>query len=163
MSFINPQNYYQNLPKKRAAVGALIFNNKKEILLVKPSYRDYWIIPGGVVEKSESLDQALLREIKEELNLIINSKNINLAIVDYRPEKFEDNVQKDDSLQIIFDCGIISEKLIKLIKIDNDEIIDFKFLPIGEALGFLSNPIVRRLKAYFKDNKAIYLKDGLFI
>ena len=164
MPFIDPKDYYKNLPKKRVAVGALIFNDKKEILVVKPSYRDYWIMPGGVVEKSESLSQALSRELKEELSLIIDIKNINLAIVDYRPEKFEDNVQKDDSLQIVFDCGVINEDIIKSIKIDNDEIVDYRFLPIEESLKIISNPTKERLKSYFSSNKAVYLNDGsLFI
>ena len=163
MAFIDPKEYYMGLPKKVVAVAVLIFNDKKEILILKPSYRDYWIMPGGVVEKSEPLDQALLRELREELNLIIEFKNINLAIIDYRPERLEDDVQKNDSLQIVFDCGMISEDLVKSIKMDNDEIIDFKFLPIEESFSFLNKPISRRLKAYFKNNKAVYLKDGLSI
>lgn len=163
MAFVNPEDYYKNLPKKRVAVGALIFNDKKQVLVVKPSYRDYWMLPGGVVEKSESLSLALLRELKEELGLIIDAKNINLAIVDYRPEKFEDNIKKDDSLQIVFDCGEIDENAVRSIEIDNDEIVDFQFLSVEESLKILSKPIKKRLDAYFSSEKAVYLNDGLLL
>ena len=55
------EDYYKNLPKKRMAAGALIFNNQEEILFVKPGYKDHWSIPGGVIEKNESPKAACLR------------------------------------------------------------------------------------------------------
>jgi hypothetical protein len=36
------------------AAGALFFNHRDEILILKPTYRDDWLIPGGVVELDES-------------------------------------------------------------------------------------------------------------
>jgi len=55
-------------------VGAVIVKEGK-VLLVKrgksPSFGE-WSIPGGAVNVGESLEQALLREIKEETELVIN-------------------------------------------------------------------------------------------
>jgi putative (di)nucleoside polyphosphate hydrolase len=53
----------------RKGVSALILNNKKEFLLVNlNSFEDkYFAIPGGGVEEGESLEDAVYREIKEEL------------------------------------------------------------------------------------------------
>ena len=55
-------------------VGAVIVKEGK-VLLVKrgksPSFGE-WSIPGGAVNVGESLEQALLREIKEETGLVIN-------------------------------------------------------------------------------------------
>jgi 8-oxo-dGTP diphosphatase len=54
------------------AVDILIFtisNDQLEILLVKRKiepYQNYWAIPGGFVQKNESLDQAAKRELAEE-------------------------------------------------------------------------------------------------
>jgi len=75
--------YYKTLPKKRAAVGALIFNHSDQLLIVKPNYRDRWLIPGGVVEENESPRAGCAREIKEELSLdlVVN----DLVCVDYKP------------------------------------------------------------------------------
>ncbi len=56
----------------KIGVGALIINDKNEILLLRrrePPEIDKWSIPGGEVEKDEAPDQALLREIAEELNV----------------------------------------------------------------------------------------------
>lgn len=57
-------------------VGALIFNDEGKLLLAKrgpkaKNERGKWEIPGGGVEFGETLEQALKREIKEELNLTI--------------------------------------------------------------------------------------------
>jgi len=58
-----------------AGASAFIFNEKRELLLTKqPRWKNKWMIPGGKIEYSESLEQTLKREIKEEVNLDI--KNI---------------------------------------------------------------------------------------
>lgn len=59
MNFIDPKIYYKNLPQKRMAVAALFFNERGEILILKPSYKEDWILPGGVVELNESLGGSL--------------------------------------------------------------------------------------------------------
>ena len=51
----------------RVAAGALIRNPAGQILLVKPTYKDGWDIPGGYVEPGESPGAACLRELKEEI------------------------------------------------------------------------------------------------
>ncbi len=33
---------YEQLPKKRMAAGALFLNERQEILIVKPAYREFW-------------------------------------------------------------------------------------------------------------------------
>jgi ADP-ribose pyrophosphatase YjhB (NUDIX family) len=57
------------LPK--TVVAAFVFIRKEEkILLVKQGYgRQFWSLPGGVMEKDESIDQAAIREVREETGL----------------------------------------------------------------------------------------------
>ncbi|MGA3044907.1 MAG: NUDIX hydrolase [Bryobacteraceae bacterium] len=52
-------------------VGALIFNRDK-ILLVergKQPLKGYWSLPGGVLEAGETLEQGIVREVREETGL----------------------------------------------------------------------------------------------
>ncbi len=54
-------------------VGALIIDGDK-ILLVergKDPLRGYWSLPGGAIETGETLETALLREVREETGLEI--------------------------------------------------------------------------------------------
>lgn len=54
-------------------VAALVFIQQEDaILLVKQDYgHQYWSLPGGVVEPGESVEQAAIREVKEETGLDI--------------------------------------------------------------------------------------------
>ena len=38
--------FIATLPTRRLAAGALIRNERGEMLLVKPNYKDGWILPG---------------------------------------------------------------------------------------------------------------------
>ncbi|MBO1582785.1 (deoxy)nucleoside triphosphate pyrophosphohydrolase [Bacillus sp. XF8] len=63
------------MKKKISVVGAVIFNENNQILcaLRSPimSLPNYWEFPGGKVNDGENLQEALIREIKEELDCSI--------------------------------------------------------------------------------------------
>jgi 8-oxo-dGTP diphosphatase len=51
----------------------IIFNDKKEILLFKHSYRSHaWSLPGGYLKAKEHPREGLEREIKEESGLVVS-------------------------------------------------------------------------------------------
>jgi 8-oxo-dGTP diphosphatase len=55
-------------------VGALIINEQNEVLLLlrkKSPEADCWSIPGGSVKMFETIEDAIIREVKEELNVDI--------------------------------------------------------------------------------------------
>ena len=58
---------------------ALIDNNDQILISKRPKKKhlsDYWEFPGGKVEKNETPESAIIREVKEELNVNINNKCI---------------------------------------------------------------------------------------
>ncbi|BFH72635.1 NUDIX hydrolase [Sulfurisphaera javensis] len=72
------------------AVGGVILNQNKEILLVKrknPPNKGSWAIPGGKVKFGETLEEAVKREIKEETNLEVEVKDL-LAVIQIIKEGF---------------------------------------------------------------------------
>lgn len=59
--------YDQADPTHYAVVTAFVTNDEGEILLVRSKHReDTWELPGGRVERDETLGQAVQREVKEE-------------------------------------------------------------------------------------------------
>lgn len=55
-------------------VGVFIFNNANELLLVKShKWPGKYVVPGGHVELGEKLEEAAIREAKEETGLDIHS------------------------------------------------------------------------------------------
>ncbi|MEU8896894.1 NUDIX hydrolase [Nocardia sp. NPDC048505] len=46
-------HYARSLPRKRIGAGALFVDESDRVLLVEPTYQDYWEVPGGIVEADE--------------------------------------------------------------------------------------------------------------
>lgn len=52
--------------RRNCTVGGLVYNDDGELLLLRHEGDSGWIQPGGMVERGESLETALEREIREE-------------------------------------------------------------------------------------------------
>jgi ADP-ribose pyrophosphatase YjhB (NUDIX family) len=78
-------------------VKALIRNPNKQILLLErksKSNKNYWDLPGGRLQKGESLLQTLMREITEEtgLNDIGNAQPFITVLTDIRIQNDQEDV-----------------------------------------------------------------------
>jgi ADP-ribose pyrophosphatase YjhB (NUDIX family) len=80
------------------AAGVLFRDERGRVLLVKPSYKAGWEIPGGYVEPGESPKQAASREVREELG--VQPPIGRLLVVDGAPHPDE-----GDKVLFIFDGG----------------------------------------------------------
>ncbi|TXR78289.1 (deoxy)nucleoside triphosphate pyrophosphohydrolase [Bacillus sp. BF9-10] len=77
------------MKKKVSVVGAVIFNERNEVLCAlrspKMSLPNYWEFPGGKINEEEMPQEALIREIKEELGCLI-AVGEKIEEVDYEYE-----------------------------------------------------------------------------
>ena len=154
---MSKEKYYATFPKNRAGAGVIFFNDKKEILILKPNYRDNWILPGGVIDPNESPRQTVIREIKEELDLEL--KNPRFICVDY---KHSQGI-KPDGYFFIFYGGELSKNQIKKIKLQNEELLEYKFSDILQAQNLLIYGIKNRLNTCLEaieKNTSFYLENG---
>jgi len=73
MQIIDPKNI-------KIVVSIALINNYDQVLIAKRANKKhlagFWEFPGGKVEKDETPENALIREVKEELNVDINNKCI---------------------------------------------------------------------------------------
>ena len=146
-------NYYANLPKKNMASGALIFDTDNKLLIVKPSYKDHWSIPGGVVEKNESPYDACKREVFEEVGLQITPTK--LLAVNY----MGDEKDEIDALMFIFDSGVLSCDFKEKIKLQENEIEEYKFIETHEISANLGYRMSHILNQFINDNS----QSGLYL
>jgi 8-oxo-dGTP diphosphatase len=149
--------YIEQLPKKRMAAGALLRNLLGQLLLVKPTYRPEWLLPGGAVELNESPRSGCVREVHEELGLWLPLQG--LLCVDYRPA---DN-EKSEAVHFVFDGGILTEELVNHIRLPQSELEAFTLLAPDDALQLLDVHSARRIAhalVALSNGTTIYLEDG---
>ncbi len=88
------------LPAIPASAGALIFDRRGRLLIVEPTYKSGWTIPGGVMEADgETPWQACQREVREECALDLSAGT--LVCMDFRLRR-ENN---PGGIRFLFDCG----------------------------------------------------------
>ncbi|MGQ0631950.1 MAG: NUDIX domain-containing protein [Sporichthyaceae bacterium] len=87
--------------RPRVAAGVLFFDEDGRVLLVKPTYKEGWDIPGGYVNIGETPRQAAVREVKEELGLDIELGEP--LVIDWAPHPDE-----GDKILFVFDGGTLA-------------------------------------------------------
>ena len=89
-----------NAARPLTAAGALFTDRLGRVLLVEPTYKPTWEIPGGIVEAGESPWEACRREVLEELSFPMTPGR--LLVVDWAP------VNDEPRTLFIFDGGRLS-------------------------------------------------------
>lgn len=110
------------------SVAGLIVNEKNEILLIKNPWRG-WEYPGGMVEPSESLQEALIREVKEETGVDVEITGF-IGICK--------NVERD-VVNIDFVCRYVGGDLTT-----SNESTEVKWVPASDTLEMVTYPLTRK-------------------
>ncbi len=125
----------------RIGVSALIKNNKDEFLLVNlHSFEEkYFAIPGGGLDEGESLEDALYREIKEELD--IDNTDLELVGKSIEPLRFtfkviklsRDGKEYIGSEKYFFGFKFLGDKIM----LPNNEVRKFKWVKFEDLNKYL--------------------------
>jgi 8-oxo-dGTP pyrophosphatase MutT (NUDIX family) len=143
------------LPGIPVSAGALIYDRAGRLLILKPTYKSGWTIPGGVMEADgESPWEACQREVQEETGLEVSHGR--LVVMDFRRPK----EARPGGIRFLFDCGQVSDAALADLKLQPEEISEFRLVPLPDALGLLRGPIRRRVRAATKGRGLVYLEHG---
>ena len=138
--------FHRPLATKRMGAGAVIRNGRGHVLVVKPTYKPGWELPGGAVEADESPAAACARELREELGLDLPLGR--MLCVDYNPT----TTGHLESLMFLFDAGILEDTTIGSITLDGTELAEHRFVTVDEAAQLLVPRVGRRLVAALAGN-----------
>jgi ADP-ribose pyrophosphatase YjhB (NUDIX family) len=140
----------------RTAAGVLLFDEAGRVLLVNPTYKPGWEIPGGYLHPGETPSEGAARELKEELGL--TTPIGRLLVADWAPLPSE-----GDKMLFVFDGGILPEPGRAQITPDGVEIDEYGFYGEDEIDALLIPRLARRLHAALaarRSGATVYLEYG---
>lgn len=122
-----------------AAVGGLVINSRGQLLLVRRSRdpgKDKWGLPGGFVDRGETVEEALCREVLEETQLVVRSATLMMTA----PNVYTYDGVTADVIDSFYVCRVASTKTLFLAA---DELCEYRWcIPDSETLdnmAFSSN------------------------
>ena len=147
------------LPLQRLGAGVIVRDAIGRVLLVEPTYKPTWEIPGGLVEADESPLQACRREVAEELGIELPVHR--LLVVDWVPRRGV----WPEGLLFVFDGGVLEEHRLADVRLPVDELAAARFVTLDEAREHLRPDMHRRLQvarevAMSPDAPPAYLERG---
>lgn len=137
----------------RVAAGVLIRDQAGRLLLVKPTYKDGWEIPGGYVEHGESPRAAARREVKEELGVDLAVQQ--LLVLDWAPHPNE-----GDKLLVIFDGGTVDASWIDGLDRQREEVATIAWHAVESLADLMPARLARRVAHAASADPIVYLEHG---
>lgn len=118
-----------------------------KVLLIKASQevegREHWEVPGGRIDQNESIQEALARELSEEVPSI---KNVEQHEILYA-HRVQHDVKEDTSLVLIFyrvSAEFENEEILL-----SEEHVDYKWVTAEEAVELAHPTVAAAIKAVF--------------
>jgi 8-oxo-dGTP pyrophosphatase MutT (NUDIX family) len=139
----------------------MIFDRAGRLLILKPTYKSGWTIPGGVMEADgETPWEACRREVREECGLDVPSGR--LACIDFRrPRPVRPGKPGNPGgIRFLFDCGKLDDARLAAVVLQPEEISEHRLVPLPAALKLLRGPIRRRVAAARRAGGPRYLENG---
>lgn len=122
------------------ASGALFRDEADRVLLVCPTYKPGWEIPGGVAEEGESPLEACLRELHEELALV-PPEPLRLLVADWVPA-----TDRPGGMRWIFDGGLLTPEWIEALRLPPEELSAFEFVSADRVPDYMPPRRARRVE-----------------
>jgi 8-oxo-dGTP diphosphatase len=148
--------WHASLPGVIVSAGALIGDGDGGVLVVKPNYRDYWTLPGGICEFREAPRAGCAREVAEELG--IDQPIGALLAVDWQPSQAMYGPTARPVVFFIFDGGSVASTA--AIRLQAAELDDYRIVQPAELDGLLLPAAMPRVAAAIAARSAGSLQTG---
>jgi 8-oxo-dGTP pyrophosphatase MutT (NUDIX family) len=127
--------------RKRVAADVLIRDTTGRVLVVDPTYKEGWDLPGGMIEANESPTAGALRELEEELGI---TPTIGRPLV---VEWVGAHGPWDDQIVFVFDGGVLPDEDIAVVEVRDREIGRWRFVDVDDIRGEMRQHVWHRLRA----------------
>lgn len=136
------------LATKRVIAHVLFTDTDGRVLLLQTTYKSDYELPGGVVERGETPRAGAIREVAEEIGMLLNLGAP--ALVDWMPP----SLGWSDAIEFIYDAGVLDEQTVGLLRLDPGEIRSAHWLGADELDGLVTELSARRIRAILSARQA---------
>lgn len=130
-------DFVASLSRRYVAAGVLITDRANRILLVQPTFKPSWEIPGGIAEAEESPAAAAERECREELGVHVLIGR--LLVVEH-----ETRAGRGDSLKFVYAGHLPGDAKIRL---PEAELKSCRYVSPEDLTDYEADALARRVRA----------------
>lgn len=128
-------------------VGAIIINGKKEVLLLKIAETGRcnpgkWTRPGGEVEFGETMEEAVIREVKEETGITVRV----VTLLDYM-----DEISDDSTSHWVSRCYLVEYVSGDVVNAESHKHDEIKWFSIDNLPENIAEHTSRGIKKYLEE------------
>lgn len=136
------QSYYD----RTVSVDGLIVSDNKILLILRNAGQEIgkWALIGGIVDWNETVEEAMLREVKEEIG--VNIKIVKLLGVYSDPTRDPNNTQ---TIALAYLLKLHDENF----KLQKEEIKDVKWYPLNELPENMAFDHRKIIEDYIKNHE----------
>lgn len=116
------------LPKRLSSATIILETEDGRAIVEKAHYKRYWTFPGGVVDPGETPKQAAVREVSEELGIVIDPNSVQFIAVTTRTSDIA------ETYQFIFHAPIDAE-ILSTVTIQDSEIASWDVVTKQQAVS----------------------------
>lgn len=133
-------NQFPAYPHHQLGVGGFVLNKRNEVLCIQEkrgptsSFPDFWKLPGGLVDDSEDLADAVVREVLEETNVRVTFRSLS-AMRETHRGPFKGITDLYFVCVCVLDESVYGEDTIPEPTPQDAEIANARWIPLKEFLG----------------------------
>lgn len=125
--------WLKTLEARPASANVLLENSQHELLIIKPTYRNIWGLPGGVIDAGETPLAAAIREVKEEVDVVVAPEELRFTAASLRQHG-----AKQPTYQFTYHATIDDERF-AAIALQASEIGSYRFIGKDDVLRTAAN------------------------
>ncbi|MFI9271470.1 NUDIX domain-containing protein [Kitasatospora sp. NPDC052896] len=150
-TWLPEDEWLSGLVRAYAGASVLLTDPAGRVLLLRPSYRDQWQYPGGVIDPGEGPAECAVREVAEETGLLLGAE-LRLLVVEWRDPLPDQEPHAHPAVHFMFDGGTVPATT--PLRLQPEEIAEARFFPPAEAAVLLHEHAADRLQHGLRSRRA---------
>jgi 8-oxo-dGTP pyrophosphatase MutT (NUDIX family) len=144
------EHWLHSMHARPSSAVVIMEDDQQRVLIVKAHYKTHWSLPGGMIDAHETPKQAAIREVYEEVGLVVASDDVRFGWMAVRHSRVA------DTYQFIFKTALREDQIDK-IALQASEIDEWRLVSKSEVLSN-NLPYAKTIELWATDNVEGYVE-----